>query len=99
MDSSYLSGNFSVRYFNDTIQVLEKTNFLSEETLKKMRQEILADNGFIFKYPAISDYYQNASWYNPTISSYDELYSKASEIDKYNLDFLAKILGPVKKPI
>jgi hypothetical protein len=100
LDSSYLSGTFST--YDIETDVSGESKFLSGGTLKLMRNEILASYGYIFNDPTIAEDDANLdwrSWYKPTTSSYDEVYSKASEIDKYNLDFLAKILGPVKKPI
>ena len=59
-----------------------------------MRDEILASYGFIFTEKDQIEWYKYQQWYKPSIESYDEVYSMASEIDKYNLDFLAHILGP-----
>jgi hypothetical protein len=102
MDSNYLKGNFiTYDYRKVEGQQEGKSTFCSNETIELMRYEILASYGFII---TDSTKLENIKYgfgfeYKPTISSYDEVYSKATEIDKYNLDFLAKILGPVKKPI
>jgi hypothetical protein len=102
IDSNYLKGNFITYDYRKVEGQREgKSTFCSNETIELMRYEILASYGFII---TDSTKLENIKYgfgfeYNPTISSYDEVYSKATEIDKYNLDFLAKILGPVKKPI
>lgn len=97
IDSSYLSGNFKTYNFENGGE--GNSNFLSKETLTFLRNEILADNGFIITDPNESQRFQNWDWYKPTIASYDDVYAKASEIDRHNLDFLSKILGLVVKPI
>ncbi len=97
IDSSYLSGDFKTYDFENGGE--GNSNFLSKETLTFLRNEILADNGFIITDPNESQRFQNWDWYKPTIASYDDVYAKASEIDRHNLDFLTKILGLVVKPI
>ncbi len=97
LDSSYLVGNFSTIDFEKGS--LGNSNFLSNGTLNLMRYEILADNHFAIDDQKMLDNFKHFNWYQPSISSYEEVYTKASEIDKYNLDFLAKILGPIAKPI
>lgn len=99
MDSTYLMGDFFSYSYVDGKENNERTTFVSQETLGSMRDEILAEYGYIFNDELIEEKFKYYKWYNPSTSSYDEVYSNASEIDKYNLDFLAKILGPVKKPI
>ncbi len=100
IDSSYFKGEFDLLLIED--EVLKdggKSSFLSRSTLEYMRDDILVDYNFIVMDSVRAERFKFEDRYNPTISSYEEVYSKASEIDKYNLDFLAKILGPVKKPI
>ena len=97
LDSSYLSGNFET--FDTEKGTEGQSTFLSEGTLNLIRYEILADNHFAINDQKMLDNFKHFNWYQPSISSYEEVYAKASEIDKYNLDFLARILGPIAKPI
>jgi|GEM_PF-3331783 hypothetical protein len=92
IDSSYLEGDFTS--YDYTADRFKQSTFLSEKTLMSMRDEILATYGLIFSEPERQEHFKYVKWYNPTIESYDEVYAKASEIDKHNLDFLARILGP-----
>jgi hypothetical protein len=92
LDSSYLKGNFD--FWDRVTQKQSKSTFLSREALFAMRNEILAGYGFIFTEPDQAEWFKYQQWYKPTTESYEEVYSKLSEIDKYNLDFLARILGP-----
>ncbi|HTH56097.1 MAG TPA: YARHG domain-containing protein [Cyclobacteriaceae bacterium] len=91
MDSSYLTGDFAV--WDSKIEKQVKTNFVGTATLGYMRNEILASYGFIFSEAHLSEWYGNQNWYTPITDSYDEVYNKASEIDKYNLDFLNRMIG------
>lgn len=104
IDSSFLTGNFKT-YTKELPENQREqfTSFLSKETLEYMRVEILANYGFVI---TNEDYLDNYRFFgkgedkNQTITTdYETVYAKASEIDKYNLDFLAKILGPIAKPI
>lgn len=88
MDSSYLTGNFD--FYDREAQRNVNTSFVSDETLRLMRDEILAANGYIFEDPERHNYFSN---YKPLTKSYDEVYSNASEIDRYNLDFLVRMVG------
>jgi hypothetical protein len=92
MDSSYLEGDFTS--YDITAERVKQTTFLSEKALTFMRDEILASYGLIFSEAEPQERFKYTDWYKPAIQSYDEVYAKASEIDKYNLDFLARILGP-----
>jgi hypothetical protein len=91
IDSSFLVGDFDVWDFKTGQS--SKSDFVSMATLELMRNEILAEYGFIFKNQEQIDRYKYEQWYEPKTESYDEVYSKASEIDKYNLDFLNKLIG------
>jgi hypothetical protein len=92
IDSSYLKGVF--QKWNPKLNASETSTFLSKEAIAQMRDEILASYGFVFVDRESKQWLSYAQWYKPTIDSYDEVYAKASEIDKYNLDFLAKLIGP-----
>jgi len=91
LDSSYLSGDFTIwdKYGKQT-----KSNFVDKQSLNYMRNEILADYGFIFANPELmNSFYHRDNGLVPTTGSYEEVYAKASEIDKYNLDFLNRLIG------
>jgi hypothetical protein len=96
VDSSYLSGKF-VTWSEAKGQ--GNSDFVSVETTQMIRDEILASYGFVFPegYPNSYSHYE---WYRAYTSSYDEVYKIASDIDKYNLDFLTRIIGskPWSKP-
>jgi len=103
MDSSYLTGDF-VTYdwshaSNDTTR--GRATFASAGTMNYMRDEILADYGYIFADSATIERFKNWQWYKPTTQDYEEVYAKASDIEKLNLDFLARLIGPTlpRKPI
>lgn len=89
MDSSYLSGNFFI-WRNDG---RDSTKFASIETMQAIKDDILASYGFIFSTDIRKDFYKDEKWYSPKTESYDEVYDKATEIDKYNLDFLNRMIG------
>ena len=97
IDSSYFSGDFrTFDYEHYTPETKEdRSKFVSAETLQFIRDEILAANGYIFKNRQRSDRFKYWKWYNPKIETYDEVYSIASEIDKHNLDFIEKMIGPL----
>ncbi len=104
IDSSFIAGNF-VTYNSELPEGRREqvSKFLSRETLEYMRIEILANNGYIISNEDFLNRYRifgKDEDKNQTVTmDYETVYSKASEIDKYNLDFLAKILGPIAKPI
>jgi hypothetical protein len=100
IDSSYLAGNFLI--WNASAKKSDTTRFASRATIQQMRDEILASYGYIFPDAATVEIFKSAGdWYKPTVESYEEIYSMASEIDKHNLDFLNRIIGdkPVSKSI
>jgi hypothetical protein len=105
MDSSYITGNFKTYDFTLPENQREGTStMLSKETLEYMRIEILASYGYLITNEVYLENYQMAGnlvdqKYYPKTLDYQTHYTRASEIDKYNLDFLAKILGPIAKPI
>ncbi len=95
MDSSYVTGNFS--YYDSQLQGMSSRDVLSEKTLQRMRNEILAEYGYIFEEEETSTYFTYFKWYSPKYRTVDEFSDQLSDIDKYNLQFLAKILGPIKR--
>ncbi|MCE2994114.1 MAG: WG repeat-containing protein [Cyclobacteriaceae bacterium] len=105
MDSSYILGNFKTYDYGLPENQREGTSaILSKETLEYIRIEILANYGYIITNEMFLENYQwlgisDESDKESKTLDYETVYAKASEIDKYNLDFLAKILGPIAKPI
>ncbi|NOS91325.1 MAG: WG repeat-containing protein [Cyclobacteriaceae bacterium] len=105
MDSSYITGNFKTYDYSLPENQREGTStMLSRETLEYMRIEILASYGYLITNEVYLENFQMAGnlddqKYYPKTLDYQTHYTRASEIDKYNLDFLAKILGPIAKPI
>jgi len=93
IDSSYLSGDFQTFDYGHYDQSKwGQSKFVSKETLQFIRDEILASNGYIFKDQTRANRFQYYN-YNPIIESYEEIYSRASEIDKHNLDFIETLIG------
>lgn len=92
LDSTYITGDFKV--WDSNAEKEFSTQFLSKEALRHMRDEILAEYGFRFNDIQTKYWLNGAPWYKPTTDSYDEVYAMASDIDKHNLDFLAKLIGP-----
>ncbi len=104
IDSSFITGNFVT--YNRTLpegKQKQASTFLSVETLEYMRLEILANYGYIISNEDFMNRYRifgKGEEKDQTFTlDYETVYAKASEIDKHNLDFLAKILGPIAKPI
>jgi hypothetical protein len=93
MDSNYVTGNFS--YYDATAQNVATRDVLSEHTLQKMRNEILAEYGYVFKDEETSNYFKYFKWYNPRYNSVEQFEGSLSETDRYNLKFLEKMLGAI----
>jgi hypothetical protein len=93
LDSSYVTGNFS--YYDANTQSTAYRQVLSEKTLQKMRNEILAEYGYIFKDEETSNYFKYFKWYNPRYNSLEQLEQNLSDTDRYNLKFLEKMAGPL----
>ena len=92
LDSSYVTGNFTVY---DEEGTSTEATFLSTATLTSMRNEILADYGYIFQNPDVLENFKYRDWYKPQYASVADFEEELSEIDRHNLNFLEKILGPV----
>lgn len=95
LDSTYLSGKFTM--YNQETEQEEQTTFLSTKTITFMRDEILASYGYK---PADADEYyftylreKDQPWF----SSMEEVELQMTELDKYNLAFLNKILALMQK--
>jgi YARHG domain/WG containing repeat len=91
IDSSYLIGNFLVWDSKSNQQVAR--NFLSNETIKEFRNELLAANGYIFSDKGTSEQFGYFDWYEPRYSKYKDFIDDMTEIDKHNLQFLETIVG------
>lgn len=95
IDSSYLSGSFT--RMNPDIGDVETNNFLSVQTLERMRNEILAHNGYAFADQALHDYYAEYKWYRPENGNIDQVIVGMSEIDRKNVEFLERMIGALGK--
>lgn len=93
LDSSYITGEFHV--YNEEQQIWEDVTILPTETLTRMRNEILADYGYIFTDQDAIESFKYNKWYQAKYTSVSEFETELSEIDRHNLKFLEKILGPV----
>lgn len=91
LDSSYLTGEFIV--YNSTLEKEEPTSFLSVNTITFMRDEILASYGYSFQDTEKTEHFQRiGNWYVPRYKNVEEFEENMTDIDKYNLAFLNKIL-------
>jgi hypothetical protein len=97
MDSSYLQGDFSG--YDYELEKEVKSTFISSSTLEYMREEILADYGFIFPDENTNERYKGRDWYKPRYESIEAFRDDMTDIDRYNLDFLDKILALAQKPV
>ncbi len=91
LDSSYLTGKFTYYDKSD----FSEREFLGVTTLQAMRNEILAVNGYTFTDPKTIEELTDKKIYNPVHKSFEELEPGLSEIDRHNLKFLERILGPI----
>lgn len=99
MDSSYLTGDFITFTYSEKEGAKQgKSKFASKETIEFIRDEILVSYGFVFPDASKQERFSYYLKDKTPIQSYEDVYAMASEIDKYNLDFLAKILGSFAKP-
>lgn len=90
LDSSYLTGDFT--RWNADKQITERTHFLSVNSLKYIRNEILAHYGFRFTDPADVERFSYRDWYKPRFDSRGDFEAELTEIDRYNLAFLDKVI-------
>ncbi|HEY5750155.1 MAG TPA: hypothetical protein VIU12_29015 [Chryseolinea sp.] len=93
LDSSYLTGEFR-QYDIATGKDLPPSSFLSAETLEYMYKDILASYGMT--YPEEGRYDFTIADYNPRYSRREEFEDQITDIDRYNLQFLEKIIGLLK---
>ena len=92
MDSSYLTGNFSLFLADDKIV---KTNFLSEPTIQYFLDEILADNGYVFPDEGREIYFyhlRDRDKEQLPILTLEQAMANFSDIDRHNYAFLSSLL-------
>lgn len=95
IDSSYLEGKF----FDWNESGRQESDFPFDETLKSMRNEILAEYGYEFADSEITEMFSHRKWYNPRYVRYDEFFDSMTDVDKHNVAFLERIIGTLdKKP-
>ena len=82
----YMIPNSDIYLVNDA-----DTRYLSAEELRIARNEIYARHGYIFKDPALNEYFLQQSWYVPryTINEWNENW--LNETEKANVQFIKKI--------
>lgn len=96
LDSTYITGDFE-HYSPDNGEV-ESISFLSDVTLREMRNEILASYNYVFNDQDLRDMYiSNGSSYKPE-NNLAQVMELVNDIDRHNLAFLEKIIGPVEDP-
>lgn len=91
IDSTYLTGDFNT--WNSETQLEDKTTFLSLATLNYMRNEILASYNYRFTDEAGQNQFRYADWYTPLYDTVEEIHGQMTEIDRYNLAFLDKVMA------
>jgi hypothetical protein len=94
IDSSYLTGKF-VRWDEEANDV-KASSFAPEARLKYMRNEILADYGYIFVDEKTSDSFFYRESYRPRFKRYEDFYDSMTDVDRHNLEFLEKIVGTLR---
>ncbi len=75
------------------------TRLLTEEELKNyrsedlgiMRNEIYARKGFIFGKEALKNYFNQQTWYRPTLDNSEQVYNLLSAIEKNNIALIKKV--------
>jgi len=92
LDSSYITGQFRT-YDASKGNEIVPVSFLSAETLEYMHMDILASYGMT--YPEEEKYRFGAN-YNPRYTKREEFEDQLTEIDRYNLQFLEKVIALLK---
>ena len=90
IDSSFLSGDF--KFWNSESSSMEKRDFLSVPTLKYMRDEILASYHYRFPDPETLEKFKQYDWYKDEYDSRDQFMDDMTEIDRYNIEYLEKLI-------
>ncbi len=65
-------------------------NGKTRNELELMRNSIYARYGYRFKRDDLFNHFSQYSWYNPTTSDMTAVYNMASDIEKYNIDFIKR---------
>lgn len=91
LDSSYLKGQFD--FWDNEKQAPGVSDFVSMESLTKMRNEILASYGYIFADENTSKEFEYFEWYKPISGRYKEVKMNMTKVDLYNLAFLERMIG------
>ncbi len=64
---------------------------MDKETIQLAINEIYAKNGYDFaSNPSIQEYFWQKSWYHPSVSTIAEAQANFSEVERYNVNFLAQ---------
>lgn len=64
---------------------------MDKETIQLAINEIYAKNGYDFaSNPSIQEYFLQKSWYHPSVSTMAEAQANFSEVERYNVNFLAQ---------
>jgi hypothetical protein len=99
IDSSYLAGPFK-RYtgYDDETETAtyEELVFLSKATVEEIRNEILASYGYEFPDQTTRDRFDE-DWYNPRFTDISQFEDQLTEVDRHNLDFLARVIAEMDK--
>lgn len=91
LDSSYVTGTFV--YWDENTKETVIRDFVSDETLRDMRNEILAAYDFQFADPETQERYEHRQNYEPRYTTYADFIDSMTEIDRHNLLFLERIIG------
>lgn len=64
---------------------------MDQETIQLAINEIYAKNGYDFaSSPSIREYFLQKSWYHPSVSTTEEAQANFSDVERYNVNFLAQ---------
>jgi hypothetical protein len=95
LDSSYIKGSF--KHYDREAEQLVPNDFLTQETIIDMRDEILAAYGFVFDDPVRTEYFKRFDWYKAEHISREEFAGEMTEIDQHNLRFLESLIAPAEE--
>jgi hypothetical protein len=91
LDDSYITGDYKV--YNESAGQWVSYSSLPTWVLAYMRNEILAEYGMIFQDENVKSQFSGMSWYSPRYENEADFAEALSEIDKHNLEFLAKAIS------
>lgn len=95
IDSSYLQGTFTC--LNPETEEIDTQDFVPNHILQDMRNEIFASYGYIFDDPATQERFSAQKNYQGSFNSIEQVLQIMSDIDRHNVEFLDKILGPFQE--